>query len=160
MLASPLFSKQFSIPISLQSHILLDGSIIDFKGLYTKHAVQNTLYWTEICFVILNNSSRWRFMGVSLNRISTVKGQAYKEELASSIFRSDPVVEIEPPWEAIYTFSETALQSSLGRLAVPYICISSFHEPNVQYYFPLKNFDYQSMSWKIPVSSFSHLSTE
>ena len=121
MLASPLLLEQFSIPTFLQSHIFLEDSIIDFKRLYAKHAAQSTLYWTEICFVILKNSSRFRFMGASLNRFSTINMQNNKEELASSIFRSDPVLEIEPPWEAIYTFCETALQSSLGRLAVPYI---------------------------------------
>ena len=72
----------------------------------------------------------------------------------------DPVQDIAPPWECIYTFCETALQSSLGRIALPFVCVSSMSDPHAQYYFPLRNFNYQNREWKMSVSSLSNLSVE
>ena len=154
MSSSQKFLDLYPVPMSLKEHLLpCETSLLAFSS------QQKVLYWSEICFVVIERDSAWRFMGVSLNR-GQVGRNKNKEELASSIFRSDPVQDIDPPWECIYTFCETALQSSLGRIALPFVCVSSMSAPHRQYYFPLRNFNYQNRNWKMSVSSLSNLSVE
>ena len=155
MSSSKSVVEQYPMPHALKRHIIpVETSLFRGKDL-TK-----SFYWSEICFVALDRSTAWRFMGVSLNRTINIENKLHTEELASSIFRSDPVQDIAPPWECIYTFCETALQSSLGRIAIPFACVSSMRTPQLQSYLPLRHFNYQTREWRITVSSLSDLSAE
>ena len=77
------------------------------------------------------------------------------EELVSSIFRSSPTEEIKPPWSYIYAFCETALCSKMGRVVSPFVHLVQNQDSDDSILVPLREFDYQTMTWAKEVSPFS-----
>ena len=107
--------------------------------------------WIEIVFFFCSNPSRWRFMGSSVN-IQTSIGV---EEIASSIFRSDPKEEILCPWDAVFVFCETTLQSHCERIFPPFVRFVSGDDRQKDLFFSLRNFNYQTMAWNPSIPSLS-----
>ena len=151
---SMLFDS-FSIPQKLQQHIHKKSYIspLELKRSLSK---SQKYYWTEICFIYCPPQKRFRFMGVSLNQ--SRKGKV--TELVSSILRSSPSEEIEVPWNSIFSFCETALNSHLGRVVPPFVCLSSMSEPQNRQYHKMRSFNYDSMQWTFVVDSLSLPSAE
>ena len=144
----------FSLPKSLEEHLL--DVVLPFEELrsYCSHMHHSTgLFYTEILFLYCPPQTRWRFMGASVNHHDGVAS----EELVSSIFRSDPTLDIEIPWSCIFSFCETALCSSIGRVVPPFVRFSHFSEHGEgSLYVPLRSFNYQKMRWSLEVSPLSH----
>ena len=90
-------------------------------------------------------------MGSSVN----LQTEGGIEELASSIFRADAKEEIDCPWDAVFVFCETALQSYCGRIFPPFVRMVSGADREQDLFFPLCNFNYHTMEWTPPIPSLS-----
>lgn len=103
--------------------------------------------WQEIVFFLCENPYRWRFMGVSVNVLST---NGEPQEIVSSIFRHDPTSEIACPWPDVYAFCETSLQLPIGRVTPPFVRLYRQQDQSSRFY-RLCKFDYLNLLWRQPV---------
>ena len=95
-------------------------------------------------------------MGVSVNHLERGSHEEFRlEELASSIFRTSPTEEIQPPWACIFAFCETALCSKMGRVVSPFVHLARNQDFRDSILVPLSAFDYQTMTWAHEVAPFS-----
>ena len=138
--------------IQLTESTAFDVSVHATKALkLSPTSVRFQYGWIEIVFFYCTNPLRWRFMGSSVN-IQTARGP---EELASSIFRADPKEEILCPWEAVFVFCETTLQSHCGRIFPPFVRMVSGADRSRDLFYPLTSFNYQTMRWNPSIPSLS-----
>lgn len=158
------FHKKSSFPVAIEPSVLeLPDSLacmihpiaLDINDLRMYSQVRTQmldLLFSEILFVYFPQQKRWRFMGASINYFD---GDSI-EELGSSIFRSDPTLEIEAPWSCLYTFCETALCSSYGRIVPPFIRLAAFsQDETASIWLPLLLFRYETMEWVEEIVPFS-----
>ena len=126
-----------------------------YRDFVSATTLSGGVFFSEIAFLYCTPQASWRFMGVSVNYIEqTVRG-VHLEELASSIFRSEPTEDIDPPWGCIFAFCETALCSKMGRVVSPFVHLKKdVHSPD-SILVPICSFDYQTMTWSNEVSPFS-----
>ena len=144
-------------------HIEME-SAFDLKAVYhlaqqcalrfSKQDAGTPIGWQEIAYMRCEQPARWRFMGVSLNVLSD---SGYYDEIVSSIFRNNPVEEIHCPWDAVFSFCETTLQLSMGRIFPPVVrFIDSMHE---DWFYQLRDFDYATMQWHESIHPLAVLSS-
>lgn len=161
-----IFSLQSesSFPVILDCEtLLLPSSLIEKihplgLGIRDLHAFSHLnpnnieMLFSEILFVYFPQQQQWRFMGASINYFDG----DFIEELGSSIFRSDPTMDIEAPWPCICTFCETALCSSFGRIVPPFVRLAVFsQEETASIWVPLLSFQYETMEWEHDILPFS-----
>jgi len=123
------------------------------KQFANRHSAMST-GWQEIAYMRCEQPDRWRFMGVSVNVL--VDG-SYPDEIVSSIFRNDPVEEIACPWDTVFSFCETTLQLSMGRIFPPVVRLMDSTQPD-RFCF-LRGFNYESMEWDDSIHPLAVLSS-
>ena len=141
------------LPSFIRSKVCSSG--FSYANFTSKSTLSGGIFFSEIVFLYCGPQDSWRFMGVSVNYIEQTSIGVQLEELASSIFRTEPTEEIEPPWGCIFAFCETALCSKMGRVVSPFVhLVQNVHSPD-SILVPLCSFDYQTMTWANDVSPFS-----
>ena len=141
------------LPSFIQSKVSPFG--FSYSNFTSKSTSSGGIFFSEIVFLYCGPQDCWRFMGVSVNYIEQTSMGVQLEELASSIFRTEPTEYIEPPWGCIFAFCETALCSKMGRVVSPFVhLVQNVHSAD-SILVPLRSFDYQTMTWSNDVSPFS-----
>ncbi|MAA78142.1 MAG: hypothetical protein CL916_02695 [Deltaproteobacteria bacterium] len=151
---SSVSTAKLILPCFIQSKVCSIG--FSYAAFASNVTLSGGEFFSEILFLYCVPQKSWRFMGVSVNYIEKKsRGEIHLEELASSIFRTSPTEEIHPPWPCIFAFCETALCSKMGRVVSPFVRLVQNQDSQESILVPLREFDYQTMTWSHDVSPFS-----
>ena len=100
---SSVATEGLFLPSNIQSKVRSFG--FSYSAFASSITSSGGAFFSEILFLYCAPRRTWRFMGVSVNHLERGSHEDFRlEELASSIFRTSPTEDIQPPWACIFAF--------------------------------------------------------